>query len=170
MSSSERENEHPWKGFVTVYGKAAAQGSKRIGRAGGANGKPILLDADPRLKFWRAQMQDEMRATAPAELLPGIGYSASLIVFVQRPGAHFRANGTLKENAPVMPVSGLDLDKVQRACGDAGTGLWWRDDRQVVKWTAERLYSPDGRECVKFWACEVSRPFGKRKVVGDKDL
>jgi hypothetical protein len=51
--------------------------------------------------------------------------------------------------------AGDDLDKVARAVGDAGQGVWWSDDRHIALWERlERLYADDGPERVEVeaWA------------------
>lgn len=127
-----------WHGSAVVYGPPASQGSKRIGRAGKA-GKAILIENDRALPGWRCQMQDEMRKTAPPAPLDQ-PVAVRLTVYVRRPRAHYRANGSLKPGAPEYAGAGKDLDKTARATGDAGTGIWWRDDARIARWEIVRRY------------------------------
>lgn len=57
-----------------------------------------------------------------------------------RPQAHFRTNGSLKEGAPRYKAGTPDLDKLQRAIGDALTGVVFHDDKQIVRWHAVKGY------------------------------
>ena len=133
---------------ATVYGKPASQGSKRL--VGATTGYPRMIDADPRLKSWRAQLQAEMRAAAQQRGLPAGGWQGAVrltvLVIVPRPRAHYRTGrraGELREAVPQVPASGTDVDKVARGVCDAGTGIWWRDDRQVAVLTVERQYGAE---------------------------
>ena len=141
-----------WLGCAEVHGPAASQGSKRLGRARGS-GKPMLLDADPRLKSWRGQMQAGMLQTAPPAPLDA-PVRVRISVDVPRPRTHYgtgRNAGVLKATAPSLPMSGRDLDKIARACLDAGTGIWWRDDSRVVTLEVNRTYQDRERVVVLAW-------------------
>jgi Holliday junction resolvase RusA-like endonuclease len=143
-----------WKGAALVYGEAQTQGSKRIGRVKGT-GRPIVLDDNPRLKSWRGQMQEAMEETAPPQPIDG-PVGCSLTVAVLRPKSHFGTGKNakaLKDSAPAVPSCGKDLDKIARAVGDAGSGLWWRDDSRIVYWEIRRVYSE--REFTSVGAWEV---------------
>lgn len=37
----------------------------------------------------------------------------------------------------------IDADNIAKACLDALTGLLWRDDRQVVRLSIEKLFGPE---------------------------
>lgn len=138
---------------ATIYGQARPQGSPRalIGKSGRA-----FVTEDTRgnrgYRSWRQQVSREMLEDAPKEAING-PVSVTLRVYVPRPQGHYRTGknaGKLKENAPILPMTGIDLDKIQRAIGDAGTGIWWRDDSRIVEWSeVRRLYAEDGRERVE---------------------
>lgn len=40
-----------------------------------------------------------------------------------------------------LPLGPPDVDKLERAVGDALTGKFWRDDSQVYRWVAEKQWS-----------------------------
>lgn len=158
------EHGLPWLGSAVVYGPAVSQGSKRLGRAHGS-GKPMLLDADPRLKHWRSQMQTEMLKKAPPAPLDAPIW-VRITVDVPRPRSHYGTGknaGLLKSNAPEYPVSGRDLDKVARAVLDAGTGIFWRDDSRVIRLEVSRSYFEQERVSVLAWAMKPAKPL--REVV-----
>ena len=146
-----KERRRLWVGRTVIFGPAETQGSKRIGRAG-KNGRPILVEDNPRLKSWRLELKYAMLETAPrypepdGEYRPWLNRAVQvrLIVHVKRPRSHYgtgRNAETLKANAPTVPPTGKDLDKIQRAVGDAGTGVWWEDDAQIARWSASRVYA-----------------------------
>ena len=143
-----------WEGTAIVLGPAVSQGSKNIGRARGS-GRPLVYDADPRLKVWRSQMQGEMAQTAPETPVDG-PCKVGIQVWVLRPRSHYGTGKNadrLKESAPPFPRSGRDLDKCARAVLDAGSGIWWRDDAQVAELHVLRFYAR--QEQVQVWATEL---------------
>ena len=136
---------------AVVFGEAETQGSKRAFIPKGGR-RPVLVEDNKDLKPWRSQLQAEMREALNGAELPfgrGSPVQVQLLVFVQRPAAHYgtgRNAGKLKESAPAIPAGERkDLDKIARAVGDAGTGIWWLDDHQISAWFARRRYAEDGR-------------------------
>lgn len=140
----------------TVYGKAQTQGSKRIGRARGT-GKPIILDDSAKSRPFRQEVAHAMLAAAKAAGLerPMDGAVAvTLMVSVARPLSHYgtgKRSGILKPSAPVHPATGGDLDKIARLVLDAGTGIWWKDDRRIARLDISRLYDGPERIEVRAW-------------------
>ncbi len=134
-----------WSGCAVVYGPAASQGSKRIGRAG-KSGKSILIDTDKRLKPWRSELIAAMQDCLPEKPLDEAVW-VRICISVPRPRAHFgtgRNADLLKPNVPVLPATGRDVDKVARACFDAGTAAgWWRDDSRIACVQITRVYGPE---------------------------
>lgn len=62
-----------------------------------------------------------------------------------RPVNHIRANGTLKEWAPVWVDGRPDLDNVMKAILDALTSIGiWKDDAQVARCVVEKSYVNPG--------------------------
>lgn len=130
-----------WVGKAEVYGPVQGQGSKRLGR-NQATGKPLLLDANPKTRSWRQDLRREMLRTAPERPLD-CAVRVYLTIYVPRPRSHYgtgRNKDRLKPSAPVFPPVGVDVDKVARAALDAGTGVWWSDDRRVAFLIVRRLY------------------------------
>lgn len=153
----------PWSGRAVVYGKAATQGSKRV-LPHPTSGRPLQVEANPRLKSWRSELQREMLAVAPPSPLD-VAFRVTLTVSVARPQAHYDSRGRLRDDAPECPMSGLDLDKVARACGDAGSRIWWRDDARIVEWQLFRRWSPDGREQTEVAAWVLEDPAALKELV-----
>jgi Holliday junction resolvase RusA-like endonuclease len=67
-------------------------------------------------------------------------------VFV-RPKSHFRKDGTLKPNAPVMPVG--DNKNLLTGVEDCLKGIAYVDDRQIGKHIMERSYGQEARTTVR---------------------
>lgn len=137
---------------ITVYGQARPQGSPRafVTKSGRA-----VVTEDRRgargYRSWRQEVSREMLEVAPEEPIDG-PVGVALVVYVPRPKSHFgtgsRAN-ILKPNAPALPATGIDLDKLQRSLGDAGTGVWWRDDSRICEWKVQRFWADDGPERIE---------------------
>jgi len=51
-----------------------------------------------------------------------------------------RNSGKLKKSAPVTYIKGPDIDNLQKFVFDAMNKVFFRDDRQIWKVTAEKLY------------------------------
>lgn len=140
-----------WHGTAMVYGPPASMGSKRIGRAG-KDGRPLILDVkDAALRAFQAELCLSMRGTAPPAPVRG-PVGVQIVLWVPRPRGHFgtgRNAAELKPSAPSRPPAGRDVDKVARACLDAGKPAgWWWDDQQVCSLRVERFYA-DGGETVR---------------------
>jgi hypothetical protein len=61
--------------------------------------------------------------------------------YLARPKGHYRKNGTLSPRAPAFPTKKPDADKLARAVADCGTGIWYRDDGQIVEWKIRKCYA-----------------------------
>jgi Holliday junction resolvase RusA-like endonuclease len=123
-----------------VIGTPAPQGSKTKWGS----------EDNPRTRPWRA-------AVAAAAYDARVDYTASEIVdpvtvtarfYFPRPKAHYRTGryaGELKPSAPVYCSTTPDLDKLERAVGDALKGVLLRDDSQIVHWDTWKLYGAPAR-------------------------
>jgi Holliday junction resolvase RusA-like endonuclease len=60
--------------------------------------------------------------------------------YMPRPKYHYRTNGQLKPDAPIYHEKTPDVDKLIRSTQDAMKGITWRDDGQVAKLEAIKLY------------------------------
>jgi len=123
----------------TVHGIPQPQGSMRSNPHG-----PGMHSANPSLKPWRQDMVDQAMAawadrdplTSPVEVLATFTFP--------RPAYHYgtgRNSDTLKPSAPLAHTTKPDLDKLQRAVGDALTlaGIL-RDDSQICSWAVTKVY------------------------------
>lgn len=125
----------------TIPGQPAGQGSKVRNRYGGVredSKKTAPWRADVKLRAELAMTGRDM-LTGPVEILADFA--------LQRPKAHYgtgRNAGTLKPSAPIWCEGTPDADKLARAIGDALTGVVFKDDSQVAKWTIWKRYGTPG--------------------------
>lgn len=121
----------------TAYVKPQPQGSLKY--AGHRKGKPVLQSDNKALKGFRElvgyaarKAVDEARLELP---MAGKGVAVELVLdfsFVLPKSVKFRPFHTVKP----------DIDKLQRAILDAGTGILWHDDNQVVQVFVRKGYGP----------------------------
>lgn len=142
---SDAPSPSPGGGVIHAFigGKPITQGSmKHIG-----NG--MMTAANPKLKGWRAEVRKALETAKPVTWELAGPMEMSVDFLFARPVAHFRLNGLLKPSAPIMPClrSCGDLDKLVRAIMDAGTGVAYDDDSQVVTINTRKRYckSAEGR-------------------------
>lgn len=112
-----------------VPGKAAAQGSKKhVGRG-------VMVETSKDLLPWRAAIARAARdAYTGVHAIDG-PVSVALTVYIQKPRT------TKFKRYPAGPK---DLDKLQRACGDALTASGViQDDARIVHWDAWKLWATE---------------------------
>lgn len=119
----------------SVPGEAAPQGSKRAFRTRG--GRIALVESSNRVKPYRASVAAAAVA-AGVSLIDGPVEIGAVFTFV-RPRSHYTGKGALRSGAPAAPGK-PDLDKIARAVGDALTGIAYRDDSQITRWTLHKRY------------------------------
>ena len=104
-----------------------------------------MYEANRNLKPWRAHAITQLRAAWAGEpILHGVHVTARFVF--ARPKSHYRTGRNshlLRDDAPAFKTSAPDLDKLQRALGDALTQAGvLRDDALIAQWTAVKLYGP----------------------------
>ena len=113
-----------------VYGRPAAQGSKR--HVGGGR----FIEASRFLPEWRKAVSAgaaETRGLCEWDTVDG-PVEAVFVFHIARPAS-------VKPEARPLPIKPPDLDKLVRAVCDSLTdAAVWEDDGQVVKLTAEKEY------------------------------
>lgn len=112
-----------------VPGKAAAQGSKRhVGRG-------VMVEMSKDLPAWRTAVANTARAAHQGRPTIDGPVAVALTVYVQRPKA---------TRFKTYPAGPKDLDKQQRAVGDALTASGViRDDARIVHWDAWKRWATD---------------------------
>lgn len=122
----------------TVHGIPAPQGSKT----------PWGSEANPNTRPWRAAVAaSAAEAMTGRAILAGPVYAKALFVF-PRPKAHYRTGKhahELRPDAPRWHEKTPDADKLQRAIGDALTGIVLRDDAQIARWVVAKEYGDPAR-------------------------
>jgi Holliday junction resolvase RusA-like endonuclease len=102
---------------------------------------------NPHTKPWRETVAREAVEASPDG--PFLGPVAVRVDFVfPRPKAHYRSGryaAVLRDDAPVWVTRAPDLDKLQRAIGDALAGFLVRDDAQIAAWDTRKLYGSPPR-------------------------
>jgi len=147
-----------WLGSACVWGKAQTQGSKKGFLHRYTKRVVIVDDNETALKSWRQEIVDAMQRTKPARALD-TSVAVSVLIYVPRPQVHYRVNGELKSNAPLVPAAGRDIDKIARAILDAGAiACWWVNDARVSDLHMRRRYDDGIGERTWVWAWEASRP------------
>lgn len=112
----------------SVKGNPSPQGSKRhVGRG-------IMIEASRGLPAWRRAIIDAAQHAHQGEPLDG---PLTVVLEIRLPN--------LKRPRWRKPATGLDLDKLQRAVGDAleKSGVITNDAR-ICRWEAEKHYAKDG--------------------------
>lgn len=131
--------EVPMEFSFTVNGKPATQGSKTYmrGRA---------VEANRRLPGWRSDVANAVERAVPDGWDRAGAMEVEMWFRYARPQHHFRANGELKEKAPVWhTVLSGDVDKLSRAVNDAiTTGGGWVDDKQLCSLVVKRQWCEKG--------------------------
>ena len=118
---------------ITIEGAPATQGSKK----GFIRGKKVvLLEMDKKLPAWRATVEATARQAAGKgwESLDGPVSISGTIHLPKPPTTKYKA-------APIGPP---DLDKLQRAIGDALTkSEVITDDSRIVHWNIRKAWATD---------------------------
>jgi len=126
---------------VDVIGTPVSQGSLvGNGRYG------MRYQNDKELKLWRHSVICELIAKKPDDWNVDAAFSVSCELRFMRPKAHYSAKkGLLRPSAPKYKTTKIDLDKGQRAIGDAieQSGLI-RNDSQIIHWAASKRYCDTG--------------------------
>ena len=121
---------------IRVFGHPAPQGSKRH------VGNGVLIESSAKVKPWR---QDVRAAALEADAHFDGPVSLTVGFLLRRPASHFRTGRNahlLRDSAPAYPGKKPDIDKLLRSTLDGlGESGIWRDDAQVVRVRAEKLYA-----------------------------
>lgn len=129
--------------IFTVDGLPVSKGSLRPPRKGG--GKLVAYRAKD-LKSWQQLIAYAAKQAGWGS--PCLGPIAVEVTFyLQRPACHYRDRDAghleLHRDAPRWPCRKphADLDKLERAIGDALQKVCYGDDVQICRWTVEKKYA-----------------------------
>ncbi len=103
-----------------------------------------MTSDNAKLKDWRnavkAEAQANMAQYGVEPLLEG-AVRVDVSFYFPYLKKHLKANGTLRDDVPLYKETMPDTDKLQRAIGDALTGVCYRDDAQIAVWFSRRIYA-----------------------------
>jgi Holliday junction resolvase RusA-like endonuclease len=129
---------------ITIPGDPQTQGNLRRSPHG-----PGLYDSNKELPGWRNHA-----AIAGADAMNGrrpinVPVRVTVQFILKRPKSHHRKTGSLSAEGrrnpqPTSRHTG-DLDKYERALGDALTGVVWADDAQIVQKVSSKAWGPTPR-------------------------
>lgn len=103
-----------------------------------------VTSANPRLRQWRELVASVARQHWTGGVLEDVALEVESHFFLRRPEGHWRSGRfahLLRDDAPAVPLTVPDADKLLRAVLDALTGIVYVDDRQVTFPTAEKHYA-----------------------------
>lgn len=144
----------------TVYGTPQQRGSKQAGlipkRGGGflttATGRPIVAarDDNPKSKDWMQEVRSAaVQAIGPNWELITCPIELSIAFYFARPKSHYGSGknaSQLKPSSPLFHAQSPDLAKLIRCLEDALTGIVWRDDRQVFRYSSMQRFWTQAQE------------------------
>lgn len=127
----------------TIPGTPQQQGSKTVYHR-------RTVDSNKNLAPWRADAIWYLRRAMQQQMV--VQYTGPVLVratfMYRRPAAHYGTGRNaliLKPSAPTFKASAPDLDKLQRALGDALTQAGvLRDDCLIVGWHTRKLWGEAG--------------------------
>lgn len=131
-----------------VLGVPIAQGSKTfVPTAAGPRSKE---SNEAKLKPWRASISDQAAKLVSSPLKGPVAVRATFVF--PRPKSHYRtgkASHVLRDASPYWHVSMPDLDKLQRAIGDALAGVVLVNDSQIARWLVRKTYGDQPRAMIE---------------------
>jgi crossover junction endodeoxyribonuclease RusA len=121
----------------TVLGKPEPQGSMKAFQT--KNGIAMASD-NKAMRPWRQQVGwAALEARSGAEIFAPLPDAIKLTVIFA-----FNCPQSVRKSR-MAPTVKPDLDKLLRAILDAGTGILWRDDAQVVEIVSQKCYNSPAR-------------------------
>ena len=123
-----------------VHGLPIPQGSKNAFRSGN---RCVIVDVkDKELKAWRGEISEIAARNYLAPPWDGAA-CVQYTFYFDRIKSHYRANGELSASAPERYIKTPDLDKLERAVGDALTKVVLKDDCRVDHSVTRKRYADD---------------------------
>jgi Holliday junction resolvase RusA-like endonuclease len=139
------EERARWRVIFFVPGDPQAKGD----RTAGVTKAGVVFNRERNAgqkASWRAHAAEQARAARGLQALYDCAVRVHLEVLRIRPKSHYGTGKNahmLKANAPPLPTSAPDLDKLQRSLGDALNGVLWRDDALISTWVVTRRWAAE---------------------------
>lgn len=99
-------------------------------------------------------LKDMLRMVANTTVMPIKCSDRALILNVEcyfkRPKSHFKSNGELKKSAPKYHVVKPDFDNLMKMICDCMTGIFLKDDKQIIEGNLLKKYGKNTR-----WEVEI---------------
>lgn len=133
-----------------VPGKPVTQGSHRpftYRRKDGGIGAGVDND-NKRTRPWKSAVASAaLFALAGEPKFSEQALEVRAVFGLERPKGHYRTGRNshlVRSSAPELPSTQPDLDKLQRAVGDALEGIVYEGDSRIVRWDPVKIYVPRG--------------------------
>ena len=124
-----------------AFGLPSPGGSKSAFR-NPRTGKIVVVDAGgKKTRTWRTAVAHAARAAMAGSDLMQPPLCLVIEFRMPRPKHHYRSNGEIKLDAPIVPIVRPDLTKLLRSTEDAMTGIVWKDDAEISQQNIFRTYS-----------------------------
>lgn len=128
---------------VEIPGIPVGQGRSRAVRRKTSGGGEYIAMLDPEKSVeWKARASYWMNAARVAGGVLGL-WSRPITVTVT---AYFQRPAGMRATASPWRPSRPDADNLAKAALDAGNGVLWADDAQIVRLVVEKRYAPEGRD------------------------
>jgi Holliday junction resolvase RusA-like endonuclease len=115
--------------MMFVPGLPISQGSKKAFQRGN---KIVLVESAAGLKSWRETVARAAQAEGRT-ILETEAITLSLMFMMPAP----------KKPVRRYPTTKPDIDKLTRAIADSLTGVWYKDDSQIVHLEAQKCYTTE---------------------------
>ena len=136
--------------IVQIPGRPIAKGRPRFTQS--ARGVHVFTPA--RTADWEAVVQAEMRKVCPHPLEGPLELSVSFNFHYPRNWP--KAKREAAEEGELFWYEGKpDLDNLVKLVKDAGNGIIWRDDAQVVKLEADKCYSVENETVINVFPAHM---------------
>ena len=126
-----------------------SQGSKTLVSKGGRTW--MMESGGNPLRDWRDALRNRMALLVETEISDrpwmGCAVKPHLRIYITPPkslvSTRKGSEGKLVPRAYPVPMQKPDVDKVERAIGDAGAGIWWKDDSHITGWNSTRVWGTE---------------------------
>ena len=138
--------------ILTVTGKPVAKGRPRLTKRVGL-GRGVYLYTPERTGNAEEIMQGEMRQACTTPLEGPL--QLSVVFCFRRPKSWPKAQRDAVDNGEEpWHVGKPDLDNLVKLVQDAGNGILWRDDAQIVRLEAIKVYGAENETVINVFPAE----------------